>query len=271
VETVVITDRTIRHQDIPVFCDAAQYYKCWILVRPVNERSLSYVGVNGYTPKPLGCKAKTADLDAGGKEIAGLVVDPTFHPGAFSNEKAGKAPQFWKKFLKDCGSINAEQLERGRSEYGVDLDPKSKHCGVVTFRGQWIYGDYDLKDVILVGHECRNLAAVEEVGGQPHMRGPKFYAVQDFINRRIGADMVQHAAEAQYAGHSDEDIHVFTPYGDCYTLRGRHAVEAFYDCFDRDVLDTQTPSTQPAHTWVKPLTRDEVRASLRVIPGGRLR
>ena len=67
----------MRPTDKRVFLDAARQLQLWILVRRTNPASLRYIGLPGYLPKPIDCKAKTADLNQGRYRVAGLVVDPT--------------------------------------------------------------------------------------------------------------------------------------------------------------------------------------------------
>ena len=53
----------MRKEDAIIFHDYAMEARnrMWILVRHTNKYSLDYIGKTGYYPKPIGCKAKTAD------------------------------------------------------------------------------------------------------------------------------------------------------------------------------------------------------------------
>ena len=88
----------IRQQDKAVFADAARHFNLWILVRRTNRESLPYIGLPGYTPKPIDCKAKTADSSYDSRyRTAGLVVDPNEHRRAFGPRLADALSE-WKKF-----------------------------------------------------------------------------------------------------------------------------------------------------------------------------
>src|SRR5687767_3759192 len=186
----------MRPQDKKVFQEAAGKLQLWILVRRTNPESLKYIGVAGYTPKPLDCKPKTADVDCGGFTLAGLVVDPTLHGQSFkSPDKRADAEKYWREFRAKLGA-----------DYQVEGDRRSKHFGVVKRHGKYVHGDYDLYDIIDPRQPQRNLAAAETMLGQPHRRGPNLVKVAGYVNGRIGVDMIQHGGEAQYKGHSNQAI-----------------------------------------------------------------
>src|SRR5262245_27167018 len=91
----------MRPQDITCFREAARDLELWILVRATNPLSLGYIGLAGFTPKPVECKPKTADVES--HPAGGLVADPFTVPEAFSASKLEKAKQLWRKnavFLK---------------------------------------------------------------------------------------------------------------------------------------------------------------------------
>jgi hypothetical protein len=209
----------MRPQDKKVFTAAASHpaIKCWILVRRTNPAALKYVGLPGFTPKRIDCKAKTADLG----DKAGLVVSPKLDGSAFSEGKRGKAFQCWEEF--ESGVLNVLQ-----SGYNIDIDKSSARYGCVRLGADYVYADYDLYDIIDPLHAQRNLAAVEMLLGQAHRRGPKFYAVQKFVNSQIGAPMVQHGGEAQYADHSEQAIDVFGPSGEHCTILNEFSVRGWY-------------------------------------------
>jgi hypothetical protein len=198
---------------------------------------LQYVGRSGYIPKPIECKAKTADTDVGQYRIAGLVIDPGRHPGsAFQGSKHGRAVECWQGFAAEHG---IGPTGRSGGPYAVDLDKSSQHYGCVTLNGRYIHGDYDLYDIILLSHPRGNLAAVETLRGQRNMRGPRWTPIMRYINQRIHSDMVQHGGQAQYADHSDEIVDGFGPHGDHITLLNEQAIRSWYrDKFQRAVIDT---------------------------------
>ncbi len=272
----------MRLGDATIFRDVARTYNSWVLVRRINQRSLRYIGRSGYTPKRIDCKPKTAILDTNGRQLAGLVVVPTLHLQAFTRPKRQRAVECWQRFLVDCGvqpSHKARPVDQGLEEakalnakkgaYTVDLNEKSRHYGCLMFRGQWIHGDYDLKDIIPAGQERRNIALVEELHGQPHMRGPKLSMVQDYVNRRIGVSMVQHGAEAQYADHADERIDVFGPHGEEFTLKNARQTRLWYDKLQRRVITPATPAAQdqPPQPPDDGLTPEQRRELFRVLEG----
>lgn len=225
----------MRPKDKPLFSQVAKNLNAWILVRHTNAASLQYVGMSGYVPKPIHCKAKTADIAT--HPLVGLVVDPTTEPQAFSDKRLPEALKSWEDFLPE--------LRQPNSEFAVIRKPGSPDHAAVTWGGRKIHGDYDLKGVILVGHENRNLSAVETLNGQKHMRGPLFYAVQARINKGIGADMIQHSSEEGYADHADEPIDVFGPLGEVFTLAGETETKAFYDKMGRKTNDISRPQAGP--------------------------
>ena len=185
----------IRPEDKDVFAAAALAIGVYILVRGTNEASLKYIPDPLCIPKPIDCKAKTADEGP----LAGLVVDPIENPAAFSRGRR-KAAKKWIKVLP--------------LRYTVERDKASAYHGCVQLGGKRVHGDYDLKGIVLPGQEFRVLSLVTESLGQDARRGPKFYEVQEFVNSAIGKPMVQHGAEDEYLDHStdlDETIFVFFP------------------------------------------------------------
>ncbi|MCC6265063.1 MAG: hypothetical protein IT169_15930 [Bryobacterales bacterium] len=207
----------MRPSDKRIFLEAAAHFQFWILVRRTNPASLPYIGLPGYSPKRIDCKAKTADLDRPPYKLAGLVVDPRIHPRAFNAGKEDKAMAAWKSMEPMIGQA-----------YKTDADPKSKHYGCLRLDGNYIHGDYDLYDIIDITQAHRNLAAVETLHGQPHRRGANLLPVQRYINDRIGSPMVQHGGEAQYADHSQQAIDAFGPNGEDVTIPNEFSVRGWY-------------------------------------------
>lgn len=273
----------MRVKDRLALRDAASFHKCWILVRAINPSSIRYLDDPQYTPKPIDCKPKTADANVGGKDLAGLVIAPGVHgAGAFRGGKFSKALDCWNSFLKSqnvppCTDAKltpkqralkeAAALNKSGGDYQVDVDEKSKHFGCLRFQGKWIHGDYDLKDIIIEGQERRNLAAVEEMRGQSHMRGPRFFQIRDFVNTRLGKPLIQHGGEAQYADHSDDTIDVFGPKGEHTQLTGAAEIAQWYQRWERDVIDRK--KTAPLGGPDPKQTPEQLRAQFRVLPGGK--
>jgi hypothetical protein len=222
----------MRQQDQVVFAQAARQFRVWILVRRTNPHSLQYIGKEGYRPKPIECKAKTADQDCGSSRCAGLVVDPTLLADVFLPVKRPGALKEWSDFCR----AQAIGEPGTHSRYSVDVDAKSKHYGCLMLGGAYIHGDYDLKDIVLADRPRGNLAAVESLNGQLHMRGPRLIPVQNYINDRIGTEMIQHGGDAQFKDHSDGTIDVFGPEGEQTTLADEAAVRTLYDAWKRVTL-----------------------------------
>lgn len=210
----------MRAQDEQAFEDAARSIGVWILVRRTKPAALTYIGLAGYVPKPIHCKAKTADKDLPPHRLAGLVTSPKVHSGAFNPAKLTDTERLWDDFAR-------EHLRPG-SAFAVETNPASKHHGCVKLNGKFIHADYDLYDIIIPDQAHRNLAAVEQLLGQAHRRGPKFFEVQRFINGRIGAEMIQHGGSAQYEDHSDQSIDLFGPAGEKVTLLNQLTVRTWY-------------------------------------------
>jgi hypothetical protein len=210
----------MRPQDEQAFEDAARTIGVWILVRRTKPAALAYVGLAGYVPKPINCKAKTADADQGAHRVAGLVTSPKVHPRAFNAAKLADTERLWDDFAR-------EHLRPG-SPFTLEMNVPSRHYGCVKLNGKFIHADYDLYDIILPDQAFRNLAAVEQLLGQAHRRGPKFFEVQRFINGRIGVEMIQHGGSAQYEDHSDQSIDLFGPGGEKVTLLNELTVRAWY-------------------------------------------
>jgi len=207
----------MRPQDERVFEKAASTFHVWLVVRQTNPASWKYIGLSGYFPKPITCKAKTADTDAlpdvgmprSRYDTAGLVVDPTVHKHIFRGDKAMKARDLWNDFKN-------EHLAVKGSGYAVDGDPRSPHYGCVKYKGKYLHGDYDLYDIIVVGHERANVAVVGERDGVPDFRPAHLFPIEDFINGRIGAEMVHHGGQFQYSEHTNETVQIFGPNGEFF-------------------------------------------------------
>ena len=166
-------------------------------------------------------------------EIAGLVVHPGFHPYAYEPKKVAKAASEWlhtleliapslkaaKVDLADPASWSIWGVERKaasapRWSWRVDIDPKSPHFGCLQLKNEhiswsYVHGDYDLKDVIVEGRRSDNRTWKSRLDGVPNntplLADRRFSTIQSRLNSLIGADMVQHGAEAQFAWHGADD------------------------------------------------------------------
>jgi hypothetical protein len=126
-----------------IFSQVATQTGYWIFVRLSNKESLRYIGLNGYVPKRIDCKAKTADRNSskGSWQLAGLVVNYRIHSDVFKPERTASAKKVWDEFERGV-------LDAPGSAYRIDKSAASKHYGCVTWNGNYIYSDYDLWDII---------------------------------------------------------------------------------------------------------------------------
>jgi hypothetical protein len=260
-----------------------------LLVRHTNEDSLKYVGRQGYYPKPALVKAKTADFNpppaprsVGGRlvqqtyNIAGLVIHPGMHPAAYKAAKFEKAMRAWEDGMHYLleGKLPSGDAQKPDSwsawgvgrpaacshewRWRVDVDPASQHYGCLQLsRGglawSYIHGDYDLKDVIVPGHETHNARNEGQLHGvknfTPLLPERDFERVRQRLNELIGADMVQHGAEAQFAWHGDEPITVAFPDWTFVVLSSAVTVQRWYENRNREVL------AQRGHDYVRDRSR----------------
>lgn len=267
----------MRGADLRSFMMVARQYQVILLVRHTNENSLHYIGQAGYYPKPAAVKAKTADVDPttstvlskGVKrrrqyKVAGLVIHPDFHPSAYLGDKAAKAKACWEHTMETLSpgmlgksakpespdSLGQWGVERHgvnapRWSWRVDIDPDSERFGCIQLKSaeagwSYIHGDYDLKDVIVLGDEAHNERTVGTLDGVkncvPLLKGLEFETIQREINKLIGTEMVQHGAEAQFAWHGDEGITIAYPDWRHLILHDALTVQAWYRDLGRKVL-----------------------------------
>ena len=267
----------MRGKDLRSFMQVARQLNVIILVRHTNEDSLKYVGVPGFYPKPAAIKAKTADFDppvttalVNGKatartyRVAGLVVHPGFQPHCYKPIKLGKAKDCWLHTLETLSptlmnttvdlkapaswsiwGVERQAVNAPRWKWRVDVDPGSERFGCLQISGgqiPWVYihGDYDLKDVIVVGSERDNRRAEGTLDGvknyTPILQGLEFDTVQTALNHLMGVDMVQHGAEAQFAWHGDEPITIAYPDWRHLILLSAETVQSWYVELNREVM-----------------------------------
>lgn len=155
-----------------IFLEAAQRFHCWIGLREPNPLADKWIGRAGYIPKSDKVKAKTADQSD--HPLAGLVVDPTLCPKAFSAASRERAKANW----------NPAGLPSGAH---VVQDGPQK--GLVLLDGKGIYADFDLM--------C--LVKADERGEMVYTTGSEAMALHArvalFINTRMGVKMIQHGPE----------------------------------------------------------------------------
>lgn len=201
----------MRQEDIHIFQHAAIQANSWILLRQTNIHSLKFVGRADCSPKPMSCKFKTANRDSKSCATAGLVVSYEMHPDAF--DKPEKAQKEWAKYAAKYGLEKRQApAHKPNNGYGLDLNEKSDRFGCITFEGKYLFGDYDLFDIIRKGDESRNMGVMGEEDGENKVTGINYYQVRDYVNQRIGVDMIQHPGAALF-DRSFEDVYVFAPTG----------------------------------------------------------
>ncbi len=215
----------MKPEHVQVFLRAAKLHSVVILVRRTNPESVKYIGRVGYVPKPIDCKAKTAqsDVTINGKKkkTAGLVVNPElqgFSSAFASARKLADAKKCWKdlepnvsKLVYDArGAPTNTYLEpkvsgvydaygaptswdlKSKKRFFVQMDPDHEHFGCVMISvsglvsdGAYIHGDYDLYGIVPVDDPKKNVIIQERLHDKPHNRGLKFSQVQLSVNRGL--------------------------------------------------------------------------------------
>jgi hypothetical protein len=267
----------MRGKDLQKFLLVAREHNVIILVRHTNADSLGYIGVPGYYPKPAVIKAKTADMDPPpttrlvrgvatrtAYHVAGLVVHPGFQPASYRGAKIAKAQDAWTHTIESLSptlvgtgvnldksdswsiwGVERQVVSAPRWKWRVDVDPASPRFGCLQLRKGaegwcYIHGDYDLKDVIVLGHETDNRRSEGKIDGvknySPVLYELEYEKIREQLNGLIGADMVQHGAEAQFAWHGDEPITVAFPDWRHLLLYDAVTVQGWYVNLNRDVL-----------------------------------
>ena len=205
----------MRDKDCEVFKNVAREKNVWLLARLTNPKSLKWAdeklrGNDNYIPKPISCKAKTANNDTNVRyQIAGLVADPYHHCDKFDRPDA--AMKYWDEFSTAHLAQDYEQTGAGRDGYSVDINPDSEHYFCAQRDGKYIHADYDLLDIIDADNPRVNEIIKSFLDGAPHNYNPRFPEIRRVLNTRMDTPMVQHGGEAQFTYLSDQPIHVFFP------------------------------------------------------------
>ena len=234
-----------RH--VVAFQLTARRFQVWILVRRGNPSSMRWIGLPGYTPKPLDCKAKTAEVDVNGEgSTAGLVVSPILWPRAFGPKKLQKALIEWTKFEPHLYTFNPATniaQDRAGKHYTIQMDKKHKHYGCVMYKpvfralGEYLHADYDLYAIVPFADPKSNVRVSEiGFGGESHSRGPRLYDVQYFLKaagilpgQEFGSPMIRHGEQETFKTDWDDVLDVFWPDGNTITeLNGSAAIQRFY-------------------------------------------
>jgi hypothetical protein len=205
----------MKEKDQQIFKDVAREKNVWLLARLTNSKSLKWAdekrrGNDNYIPKPISCKAKTANNDTDARyQIAGLVADPYRHSGKF--KKVQDAMKYWDEFRTAHLAVDYSQTGKGRDGYSVDIDPGSSHYFCVQRNGKYIHADYDLLDIIDAENPRVNEIIEGFLDGAPHKYNPRFEEIKRALNGRMDTPMVQHGGEAQFTYLYEQPIHVFFP------------------------------------------------------------
>lgn len=155
-----------------IFLEAAQRLNCWIGLREPNPLADKWIGRSGYIPKSDKVKAKTADN--ADHPLAGLVVDPTLCPDAFSEGIRQRAKENWTPAALPPGAVVVKE---------------GKEKGLVRLGGKAIYADFDLMNVVKA--DAQGNMAFTSTSESMDL----FAKVARFINTRIGVAMIQHGPE----------------------------------------------------------------------------
>lgn len=197
----------VRAEDQSIFAQVAQQMHVWILVRGTNKASLKFIGRKGFLPKPVECKAKTADQ---GGEKAGLVVCPLLDRDAFSaGKKTEKALAEWTKFAGEKWTAGAPSTGLPP---GFDIDmARGPHFGCVRKNSQYLHGDYDLYDVVDPEDPAGETRVEKLVNGVAVSYSARSLAAQQALNAKFVSNMVQHGDHLSWNDHTDDLIVAYGP------------------------------------------------------------
>ncbi len=274
---------------VAIFKLAAKRHNVYIAMRRINKFSLGYIGAPDYVPKPLDCKAKTANIDhdpvieGQPRKIAGLVVDwDVLGEAAFTPAKRKDAEDSWKAFkaanllappMRDASGKLAFTVMPGKI-YATEFDKSSVHYGCLKYApssvltmGKYIHGDYDIYDIVPAGDVATNVVARDKNWSRgtsmdplPHSRGKQFFDVQYFIKSQIrmktGVDvaMIQHGEQVTFKDHTDEPIDIFCPDGRTVTCANEAETRAWYSSEFRGrqtVKGSPNPPQPASGNWIK--------------------
>jgi len=251
-KSLLTTRNPMRQRDQFIFAKAAQRHGAWIFVRDTNVHSLQYIGRHPYEPKPISCKPKTAPSDPGlpNKKTAGLVTDPIRWPDAFGAKQASAA-DIWIQFITLHGLGRWDPVRKAYAGptkasfgFGINAEPGSPHEGCLTLEGKYLYGDYDLFDIVLLSEIQKN----EGARRVPVMTGPRNVPVlqtrdlQDptlaelrvFVNGQVGREVIRHGSQFAYAPGLYEDVWAFSPLEGSLGLWKKAILQQHYQKWGRD-------------------------------------
>jgi hypothetical protein len=225
-------------------------------------------------PEPIGATTRRR------YEIAGLVVHPGFHPTVYAGEKLRKYQSYWDKTMEVLSPTMKHRAidpysQQSRAPWGVDrvgvgaasrwswrvdINPDSERFGCIQLKKpgidwSYIHGDYDLKDVIAGGEENgrytdnRSWTSLQDgvANSTPLLKDRRYSSIQAHLNLLIGAEMVQHGAEAQFSWHGDDPIMVIYPEGKHMLLYDAMTVQSIYSAWGRKMpVDPRAMSPEEA-------------------------
>ena len=246
-----MTSKYVAPEHAQVFLRAAKTFQVWIMVRVSNQMAWRFYRGTGYWPKRLDIKAKTAMIDLGVYELAGLVADPNIHPGAFGGRNMQDVRKLWQEtlphiYVQQPGETRT-YLPHGKL-YSVEPDRKHKHYGCLYFTKYglisnklFVCGDYDLYGLVSAKDPGQHLFVEETMLGKDHVRTPELRDVQYFLNRELGAPLIQHGAQESFLLHQDERVVVFWPDGVTATeAKDKQEIEELSGLFPRSLAGRRT-------------------------------
>ena len=177
-----------------VFFIVADRLNCYIGLREPNDLSDKWITKEGFVPKGVDVKAKTAKAG----EFAGLVVNPYLLPKAFPKpDDLKRAQGSWDKFAKN-GLPNRFSCPTSGPEVGL-----------LKKEGKAIHADYDLMFVTLADGQG-NMKFTSGIESEA-----LFTKVGNEINRMIPRKkMIQHSTEFLFEGvgaPASEQVLIFGP------------------------------------------------------------
>lgn len=260
------TESLVAPEHAPAFVSAARQFDVYILVRAANPQAFRFYNKSGYYPKRLDIKAKTAKTDLGKYVLAGLVVSPEVHPGAFGDRDKKGVLKNWEQSLDAIwipkpGETRA-YLPAGK-RYSVEMNPEHRHYGVLAYHSTslltqklYVCGDYDLYGLVSAKNPAVHYFVTETMLNNNHVRTPELRDVQYYLNRQLGMALIQHGAQESYLEHQDEPVVVFTPDGKILLLENKAQIEKFYQekLGGRKAFDSKHPENASSGPglWKRP-------------------
>lgn len=214
----------MRPGDQAKFLETANALGWWIFVRSTNEYAFQYIGQPGYCPKPVTCKAKTADQT----HRAGLVTCPHLVPDAFSKRRLPNAIKIWEDWTHARFDMNRPEANLPPG-YSIDLERSTMYGGCVRYQGDRIHADYDLFDVVNPQHPTHHIA-LATVDGAPAQDMISWHQMQvkKIVNEKLGIKMVQHGMQTSFGEFEEEAVLGFGPHGETELFHTRNELKAFY-------------------------------------------